>query len=210
MRKQGGLAALLLALAGCVSTPPLVGEPAPMLKDERQEKAYQETLARYTDRAELYSGFDTILFAAATLQTPSFREARVRRSALFQALTRERVQASLAQELAEAERAHEFLLGVHVNNYRHDDFDRASSIWNLVLVMPGGGEVRPLQVERLGRADMTLRAFYPYLGAFWVAYRVRFPTTREDGSPVIPPGVERVALRMASSLGKVEMRVHTR
>jgi hypothetical protein len=203
------LAALLLALAGCVSTPPTLGDPAPVVKDERQEALYQQALERFSARDELYSGFDTVLFAAATLQTPAFREARVRRTAHFQALTRERVEELLGQELAEAGRAHEFFLGVHVFNYRYDDFDRASSIWNVALVTPAG-EVKPVSVERVGRADMELRAYYPYLGTFWVGYRVRFPTTYADGKAVIPPSTERVVLRMASSLGKVEMRVHAR
>ena len=209
MKMQSRLAALLLALAGCVTTPPTLGEPAPVLKDERQELAYQQVLERFTDRAELYSGFDTILFAAATLQAPPFREARLHRAALFQSLPQERVKEILTQEMAEAVQAHEFFLGVHVSNYRYDDFDRPSSIWNMVLVTPAG-QVRPLSVERLGRADMEMRAFYPYMGTFWVGYRVRFPTTFPDGTPVIPPNAERVVLRMASALGKVEMRVHPR
>lgn len=209
MKMQLRLAALLMALAGCVSTPPTLGEPPPVMRDERQELIYQQVLERFSARDELYSGFDTTLFAAATLQTPAFREARVRRTAYFQSLTRERVEELLGQELAEAGKSHEFLLGVHVYNYRYDDFDRASSIWNMVLVTPSG-EVRPISVERVGRADMEMRAYYPYLGTFWVAYRVRFPTTHADGKAVIPPGTERVVLRMASSLGKVEMRVHAR
>jgi hypothetical protein len=207
MKTQLRLAALLSALVGCVSTPPTLGDPAPVLKDERQELVYQEVLERFSARDELYSGFDTVLFAAATLQTPAFREARVRREATFKALPRERVEEVLTREMAEAVKAHEFFLGVHVFNYRYDDFDRSSSIWNLVLVTPAG-EVRPVSVERVGRADMELRAFYPYLGTFWVGYRVRFPTTFADGKAVIPSGTERVVLRMASALGKVEMRVH--
>lgn len=209
MKMQLRLGALLMALTGCVSTPPTLGDAPPGFRDERQELGYQSVLEKYTDRAELYSGFDTVLFAAATFQSPAFREARVRRTAHFQALTRERVAELMGQELAEAGRTHEFFLGVHVSNYRYDDFDRASSIWNMVLVTPSG-EVKPVSVERVGRADMELRAYYPYLGTFWVAYRVRFPTTFADGTPVIPPGAERVVLRMASSLGKVEMRVHAR
>jgi hypothetical protein len=207
MKKQLRLAALLSALVGCVSTPPTLGDPAPVLKDERQELAYQQVLERYTARDELYSGFDTVLFAAATLQTPAFREARVQREATFKSLPRERVTEVLTQEMAEAVKTHEFFLGVHVFNYRYEDFDRSSSIWSLALVTPTG-EVRPVSVERVGRADMELRAFYPYLGTFWVGYRVRFPTTFADGKAVIPPNTERVVLRMASSLGKVEMRVH--
>ncbi|HYO58503.1 hypothetical protein [Archangium sp.] len=209
MKMQLRLGALWMVLAGCVSTPPTLGDPAPVLKDERQELVYQQVLERFTARDELYSGFDTVLFSAATLQTQAFREARVRREATFKTLTQEHVQELLTRELAEAARTHEFFLGVHVFNYRYEDFDRASSIWNMVMVTPAG-EVRPVSVERMGRADMEMRAFYPYMGTFWVGYRVRFPATFPDGRPVITPGMERVVLRMASSLGKVEMRVHAR
>lgn len=207
MKMQLRLAALVVALAGCVSTPPTLGDPAPVMKDERQELAYQQVLDRYTDRAELYSGFDTMLFAAATLQTPVFREARLHRAATFKSFTPEHVQELLTQEMAEAVKTHEFFLGVHVYNYRYEDFDRPASIWNMVMATPAG-EVHPISVERLGRADMEMRAYYPYMGTFWVGYRVRFPTTLPDGKPLILPETERVVLRMASSLGKVEMRVH--
>lgn len=207
MKMRLRLAGLMMALAGCVSTPPTLGDAAPVMKDERLELAYQQVLERYTDRAELYSGFDTMLFAAATLQTPAFREARVHRAATFKAYTPEQVQELLERERAEALKTNEFFLGVHVYNYRYEDFDRPASIWNMVMVTPAG-EVHPVSVERLGRADMEMRAYYPYMGTFWVGYRVRFPTTFPDGSPVILPETERVVLRMASSLGKVEMRVH--
>ncbi len=209
MKTQLRLGALMMALAGCVSTPPTLGDPPPGFKDERQELGYQEVLEKYTARAELYSGFDTVLFAAATLQTQAFREARVRREATFKTLTQERVQEILTREMAEAAATNEFFLGVHVFNYRYEDFDRASSIWNMVMVTPAG-ELKPVSVERVGRADMEMRAFYPYMGTFWVGYRVRFPATYPDGRPVITTGMERVVLRMASSLGKVEMRVHAR
>jgi hypothetical protein len=59
----------------------------------------------------------------------------------------------------------------------------------------------------MGRANLHMRAIYPYLGGFWVAYQVRFPVTREDGSPVIPPGTERVTLRLASTLGAADLEV---
>jgi hypothetical protein len=207
MKMQLRLGALVMALAGCVSTPPTLGDPAPGIKDERQELGYQQVLEKYTARAELYAGFDTVMFAAATLQTQPFREARVRREASFKALTQDRVQEILTQEFAEAAKTHEFFLGVHVFNYRYEDFDRPASIWNMVMVTPAG-ELKPVSVERVGRADLEMRSFYPYMGTFWVGYRVRFPATHPDGRPVITPNMERVVLRMASSLGKVEMRVH--
>ena len=206
MKTPVRLGALLLALAGCVSTPPTLGELTPSLKDERQEQAYEQVLSRFTGRAEVFNGFDTILFVAATLQTPAFRDARIHREAVFRALPEASVQQMLSQQMAEAARTHEFFMGVHVFDYHFDDFDRAGSIWTLHLVTPEG-EVGPVSVERVGRADANVRAYYPYMSTFWVGYRVRFPTTFADGRPVILPSTDKVTLRLASSLGKAEVRM---
>lgn len=205
MKKPLCVAALLGALAsGCVTSPPAVGEPGPVLQDEVAEQAYRDVLARYTGRAEVYEGFDTRLFAGATFQTATFREARLRRTAEFQHIPAPRVQVLLAEERAQAANVHEFFLGVHSNDYRYDDFDRRTSIWRVALLTPAG-EVRPLSIRRVGRTNLDLRATYPYLGHFWVAYRVEFPVAMPDGSPVIPPGTEKVTLRLASSLGTANL-----
>jgi hypothetical protein len=44
------------------------------------------------------------------------------------------------------------------------------------------------------------------LDEFWVAYRIRFPRKTLDGDAVIPAGTSTVLLRVASTLGKVEMK----
>jgi hypothetical protein len=201
-----GLGVALLALAGCARVPPTVGDPAPTVPDVEAERAYTRVLERYSDRGEIYAVFDTRLFAGATLQTPAFREARVRRKAVFEVLPPPKVDALLADERDQAAQAHEFFLGVHVNEPRYDDFGRPDSIWRVVLITPSG-EVTPQQIERIGRADLPMRAYYPYVGSFWVGYRVRFPRAFTDGSPVIAEGTQRVTLRLASSLGQVELEV---
>ncbi|MCY1042953.1 hypothetical protein OV208_16655 [Corallococcus sp. bb12-1] len=204
------LAVVLLGVfGGCANAPPFIGEPAPTLDDPKAESAYLAALDRYSDRKEIYDGFDTRIFAGATLQTPTFRDARVRRRALFQTLPAAKVEALLAEEQAEAAKFHEFFLGVHVNDMRYDDFANRNSIWRLALVTPAG-EVTPVEVRRIGRADLNVRAYYPYTTLFWVAYRVRFPRTFTEGQPVIPEGTEQVMLRVASSLGKAELKVHAR
>jgi hypothetical protein len=210
VRQKLRAAALLAVLAGCTTTPPTIGDPAPQLSDRRKEQAYQEILEKYSDRAEIYDGFDTRMFAGATLQTAVFREARVQRLAEFQFLPRPRVEELLATERAEEAQFNEFHLGVHVNDPRFEDFaNRKKSIWRIVMLTPLG-EVEPVSVERIGRANLDMRAMYPYLGVFWVAYRVRFPKVLQDGTPIIPGGATHVTLRLASTLGHAELRVHAR
>jgi hypothetical protein len=201
--------ALLGLLGACASTPPVVGEPAPTLEDPKAEEAYVAVLDRYSGRAEIYDGFDTRIFTGATLQTAAFREARVRRQAIFQVLPAAKVEALLAEEMADAAKFNEFFLGVHVNDYRYDDFAQKRSIWRLALVTPAG-EVTPVEVRRIGRTDLNIRAYYPYTSVFWVGYRVRFPTTFANGQPVIPQGAEQVMLRVASSLGQADLKVSAR
>ncbi len=200
------LALALLALAGCAQVPPSVGGPPPTLRDLDAERAYRETLERYSDRGEIYALFDTRLFAGATLQTLAFREARLKRQAAFELLPPVKVDALRAEEQAQAAEAHEVFLGVHVNEVRYDDFEQRNSVWRVVLVTPSG-EVTPERVQRLGRATLPMRAYYPYTGDFWVGYRLRFPLQHADGTPVIPPDAKRVTLRLASTLGQLDLDV---
>ncbi|MCP3145250.1 hypothetical protein [Pyxidicoccus xibeiensis] len=204
MKKPLVTVALLGLLAGCVNTPPSVGEQAPTLPDEQAEQAYRNLLEKYSGREEIYDGFDTRVFAGATLQTLEFREARVRRQAAFQVLPANKVEQLLAEERAEAAQVHEFFLGVHVNDYKYADFDLKKTIWRIALVTPSG-EVTPTRIRRIGRADLEMRAYYPYTGVFWVGYEVQFPTALSTGEPVIPPGTAQVVFRMASSLGKTDL-----
>ena len=203
VRSLSGSFWLLALLGGCSFTPPTVGEPGPSLPSAAEEKAYQSTLERYTDHAEVYDLFNTRFFAAITYQSWPFRESRVHRLAIFQVQPPALVEKKLAAERSAFESSHEFFFGVHLNNYRYDDFDRKDSIWRIALVTDGA-ETTPVSVERVGRSDLNMRAIYPYMDEFWVAYRIRFPRQTASGQPVIPPGTQRFTVRMASTIGKAE------
>lgn len=203
MTSPGELAiACLLLLTGCASGRlPQVGEPPPMLADAEAERAYLELLERYTDRRAIYDGLDTRMFAAATLQAPAFVEARVRRRGSFRAQPQSEVEAELAAERAALQGVQAVFLGVHLNDPKYDDLDRRDSIWRLAL-LSGGAELAPQSIRRVGRADLAMRAIYPYLGDFWVGYEVRFPAT-------LPAG-EKLVLKIASALGKAELQLQAR
>lgn len=199
------LAALATALfASCLTgKAPVIGEPAPQLKDSAAEAAYQVTLERYTSHRQIYTRLDPRLFSAMTSQTKAFVEARVRRSGAFLQQPAADIDVQVQKELAETEPFYEFILGVHLNNYRYDDFDKKNSTWRLALVTPTG-DVTPSKIERVGRSNLNLRALYPYLDDFWVAYRVRFPKVDANGQPTQDPGAAKRVVRMASTLGQTE------
>lgn len=193
------LAAVAAALicAGCATgRVPRVGDAPPMAQDMVSEHAYQETLKRYTDQKGIYDGLDTRLFVAATWQSPRFVEARVKRLGEFQVQPEQEVAQKLADEREKLEGKTEFFFGVHANDPRFDDFDRKNSIWRLALVT-GGKELRPTEVRRVGRSTMDMRATYPYMDVFWVAYAVRFDAELSPG--------ETATLKVASTLGQAEL-----
>lgn len=184
----------------CACATPRVGDPGPGLDDKEAEASYQRTFERFTRRGELYApisqGADTRMFAAATYQSADFRQARVRRTAVFLREPREVVEAKFAAEAAEAMEVHEFFLGVSVVDPAFDDFDRTGSVWRIALVT-SGVEVRPEKVERVGKGNLDLRATYRYMDDFWVGYRLRFRRPPEANP-------SELTLRIASTLGALE------
>jgi hypothetical protein len=198
------LGACFWVLGACACAVPHVGEQGPKAPNESAEKVYQATLNRYSDHAEVYDLLDTRIFAGMTYQSWPFREARVQRVALFQEQPRELVEKNLATERASFDSFHEFFFGVYSASYRYDDFDRKDSIWRIALVT-GSGETTPVSVERIGRSTLNMRAIYPYLDDFWVAYRIRFAKTSSSGAPVIPPGTTSFIVRVASTVGRADL-----
>ena len=200
------VAALLLAVgaSGCAAGPPAIGEPGPQVPDPNAEASYQAALSRVTEHREVYTGIDTQLFTAATYQSVDFREARTRRQAMFQTWPEPKLDAALARERVDAGQVHELVFGVSIVDRRFDDFDSKNSIWRLSLVTDQG-EVTPLAIRRVGRANQDLRAYYPYLGDFWTMYTVRFPLTTATGVPLVGPTTRALLFRMSSTQGQVEM-----
>ena len=202
----GALVAGLLGLCGCaeLTLPPRAGPPAAVSGSAASQERYREALDRFTRHAEIYELFDTRAFTAATLQTMAFRQARVARMADFRSQTAADVEALLAAERKAHEEALEVVVGLHANERRFDDMNKPNSIWSLALVSEAG-EVAPLTVERISRPDPNFVALYPYLGAFWTAYRVRFPRNLASGAPLLPETARKATLRLSSSVGKVEL-----
>jgi len=195
---------LLLGGAGCSWTPPSIGDPGAEVADPRAEASYRAALEKATQHREVYSALDTQLYCAATYQSPEFREARVRRQALFQTWPQAKLDQALASERAEATQGHDVVLGLSLVDRRFDDLDSKNTIWRLSLVTDQG-EVTPLAIRRVGRANQDLRAYYPYLGEFWTMYTVRFPTA-VAGKPLVGPATQALVFRLSSTQGQVEMK----
>jgi hypothetical protein len=201
-RRLGTAAALLLGLGCSGLPPPMVGTPGPDLPDAQANAAYHALLDRYTAKRQIFIGFDTILFGGVTYESPTFREARIRRRDTFQAQSPEQLALDVQTAATEGQDFYEFTLGVYMQNPRFDDLDLQGSIWHVALKTPVG-EVSPAQVRRVGKANINTRAYYPYMGDFWTVYRVRFPKA-VDSRPLVPADLQSFTLVLASSLGRAE------
>ena len=116
MRGRRGRAGATLGVAlflGCSSLPPpMVGSPGPELSDGAANAAYEALLERYSAKRQIFMGFDTILFGGVTYESPSFREARVRRRDAFQAQSPEQLAADLQMAQRDGADFYEFTVGV--------------------------------------------------------------------------------------------------
>ncbi len=190
---------LLLTLAACPSAriPHIPGDPPPAVLDASEERAYQAILEKHTSSQGVYDNLDTKVFFQATWLSPRFSAARVRREGLFKAWPPAELEKKWAEESARLTGATEFFFAVHANDYRFDDFDKANTMWRMVLVV-GNEELPPTTVERLGRTNTEMRSYYSYMESFWVGYRVRFPAR------TLPAG-QSFRLKLASALGQAEL-----
>lgn len=200
----------LAAVAGasmlaCSTVPPRIGAEPPEVQNEHEEKAYQALLARYSTHQELYQGFDTQLFSAATYLAWPMREGILNRQAEFLHWTPDLLAQHAAEEKTRAAQYLEFFFGAQTTEPRFNDFDAKKSIWRVVLET-SKGQVLPAKIEQVGRADINMRAYFPYMSDFWVGYRVLFPRVLENGQPTIPEGDAAVKMVIASTLGTVEFR----
>lgn len=202
MRRVAVLAAACFMSCAGARIPRVPGDPPPQVQNAEEEREYQELLEYSTRSRAVYDQLDTKVFFQVTWQSPQFAAARVRREAQFKGMPQsEHAQQWLTEENRLAD-ATEFLLAVHANDYRFDDFDKPQSMWRMVLVSQGE-EILPVSVVRLGRTTTELRAYYSHLESFWVAYRVRFP--HRDWSAGAGP-----SLKIASPLGQAEFSFSAR
>jgi hypothetical protein len=201
-----GVALVLVLGAGCSNLPPpMVGDPGPQLGESTADAEYRALVDRYSAQKQVFSGFDTILFGGVTYESPAFREGRIRRKDAFQLQPPEKLEKDLQVERAEAAQYYEFMLGAYVQNPRFDDFDLKDSIWHIGLVTPVG-EAVPVQIQRVGKANVNTRAYYPYMGDFWTVYRVRFPRTL-GSQPLVTPEMRTFTFVLASSVGRAEFKL---
>jgi hypothetical protein len=196
------LVALIAACAACKTLP----FPDPELEGE-----YGMALRKWTRQVALYSGLETRAFVRIVYLSPDFVLSQAKELSRMRAELPDKAAQTVAK-MQEDYRQPSFFAVVYVPDKTANDWNEPNSVWRLALNM-GLGEQPPEKIQRFEVPfNAELRALYPYLDDYSVAYLLRFP------DPVLPPtpGAARipsdqftpteVQLIAAGALGKMVFR----
>ena len=187
-----GLSISLALTAGCRALP---------FPDPHLESPYGRTLGRWTRKAALYSGLETRAFVRLVYLSPEVIAAQAKEISQMRAELPDQA-ASTIERLRKEDEHPTFFAIVYVPDRTANDWNEPNSVWR-IAINTGFGEHAPERVERLERPfTAELRALYPYLDEYSVAYVLHFPDGHgPDGSE--PTDAQLIA---AGALGKMEFR----
>jgi hypothetical protein len=164
---------------------------------------YDEVLKRWTRRAKVYDKLDTKLFCFSTFHSPEFRKAfLLHHEHIYGRGSDEARRLSLATEGAEENL--EFFFSAYTPDVHWNDFDSASSIWQITLEGDDPNARVEASISRL-KINANLRSIYPYITDFAKVYALRFPTVTDDGRPILTGQTQHLILRVVSAIAQTQM-----
>ncbi len=173
MRVRGPALAWLAAVlvAGCAAVPKHV-----FLTEEfaGPSTPYGRALERYTRKAELYQGLDTVAKAWVTWRSPELRKALVDTSAAYYRLGPEEAERMRTEQDRVARRVREFHLALYTPAPGWNDLESPDTLWRAVLVLPDGTRLEPVRVVHLAKTDKSA-VEYPYVTPWTREYSLFFP-----------------------------------
>lgn len=159
------------------------------------DTGYARAVSSWTAKAEIYKFADERAHFMATVESRVFREQRVRERSRQLGWPPATELAELDKESRDSDRETSFVVAVYTEVPRENDLGDTGSIWRIALVTPTG-ELLPIAVDRLGRADENMQALYPYMDRFIRAYRIHFPKVGQGPATLL----------IASGAGKAELK----
>jgi len=199
-RRAGGgwrfatVALASLVLCACRTLP----FPEPELEGD-----YGKLLRKWTVEKALYSGLETRGFCRVVYLSDEFVDAQARKISEMRAELPDQA-ARTRQRLHAAASTPTLFAVFYTPDKLSNDWNERNSVWRIALNL-GMGQVEPERIERIERPfNAELRALYPYLDDYSVAYVMHFPLQQA------PPGLEyppsEADLVVAGALGKLEFK----
>ena len=214
--RRGAAFAVVAALAGVLCGCPEVQVNFSETQSRTFEPSdYERVVERWTRDEQLYvlDGLDNALTVTATFESWEYRQAYIDRYAYDFRLTDTERQSLEADQRAELEAAHVFLVAASSTKVEWSDLSAENTPWKIRLVNDQGDVLAPFPdahapsgIEFVRRVTPAQRLYFPYINDFRDVFLLRFPRTLPDGAPFLRPGVEAFTLEFAGALGRAELR----
>jgi len=174
--------------------------------DPHLEGGYGKSLKKWTRTVALYSGLETRAFVRLIYMSPEFVEAQAKEVSLLRAELPDQAAATL-EKLREDNSKPSFFAVVYIPDRTANDWQNKDTVWRIALNV-GLGEQPPQKVQRFETPfNAELRALYPYLDDYSVAYRLQFdepaPPPSAPGAPPVNFTFNELSVKVASALGKM-------
>ena len=159
------IAIVALCAASCRSLP---------FPDPHLEGDYGRALKRWTRTVALYGGLETRAFVRLVYLSPEFVTAQAQELSRMRAELPDQAQATLARMREEYGKPAFFAIA-YMPDRTANDWNEPGSVWRIAMNL-GLGERAPDRMVRYERPfSAELRALYPYLDEYSIAYLIRFP-----------------------------------
>jgi hypothetical protein len=164
---------------------------------------YDRVLDRWTRTERMFSlpDLETYLTVTATFESYDFRWAYVVRYVHDYRLTIEQRKKLLDKALDETRTRHQFFVALYGGERRYNDLTKTDSAWIVRLIDDTGNETAPQEIVAVKKPNAIERTYFPYNTTYRQAFRIRFPSTSQDGRPTISPTAKWVGLRFAGAQG---------
>ena len=166
-----------------------------------RDRAYERVRDRWSRHAHVTHDYDSALDARVILAVPQFHAAYVHAIALLDCLAPAEYAALLDADRADQERSVDVIVLLDSSRWEWNDLSSARSIWNVTLGDDQGRVIAPIERQPLDMKPETLNALFGDATPFTRGWRIRFPRTFPDGTPLIRPEARRLTLRLAGPLG---------
>ncbi len=184
----------LLLCASCRTLP----FPEPEL-----EGPYGRELAKWTRKTTLYAGLETRGFCRVVYLSYGMVDAQAREISQMRAELPD--EAARTHERLHRETSSPTVFAIfYTPDKISNDWDAKDSIWRIAINL-GFGQVEPQRIERIERPfNAELRALYPYLDDYSVAYVIHFPTQEAPAAMRFTP--TELNMIVAGAPGKMEFK----
>ncbi|MCE3011021.1 MAG: hypothetical protein LW875_10460 [Proteobacteria bacterium] len=134
---------------------------------------YEKIVTRFTDREQVYDGFQQVLGVSATLVSTDVARAQLDQNARLYQWTPETFQNKKSETETNLSKQTEVFVSFYVPERKHDDLQKANTTWKIFL--DAGGKRYEGKAQRMKNILAEIQALYPEHNRFSTAYRVTFP-----------------------------------